>query len=88
MNTHPRKIAHQARKATLLANVLRSHGATAAQVAALPDEAKRTAEQLANVPVSSEETWALVEGMIQSDENEAAYQARSWVRDERALAVA
>jgi len=81
-NTHPRKAQHQARKATLLANVLAAHGATAAQAGALPDEGRRTAEQLAGVSVSSDETWAMVVGILGSREAAKAHEAACWVRDE------
>ena len=87
MRTHPRKTQHQARKATLLANVLAAHGATADQAVALPDEGRRTAEQLAGVGVSSDETWAMVAGILQSAEQDRARRVVQAVRDEFAGGV-
>jgi hypothetical protein len=65
---NPYRTKAQARKASLIASVLTAHGATAAEVALLPDEARRTVEALAGVNRSSDETWALVEGILEAQE--------------------
>ncbi len=87
MRTHPTKAQHQARKATLLANVLAAHGATADQAAALPDEGRATAAELAQVTAPSEESWSMVVGILQSREAEQRRAAIQLVRDEFAGGV-
>ena len=87
MSTRPSKTQHQARKATLLANVLAAHGATAAQAAALPDEGWATTAALACVSLPSDETRAMVVGIMESRESEQRRAAMRLVRDEFAGGV-
>lgn len=58
----------RARKATLIANVLASHGATSADAAALPGHGRTMAAELAGVPAPSDATWHAVVGVLQAYE--------------------
>jgi hypothetical protein len=52
------------RKAVALAAVLAAHGATGSDVSSLPDEARRTVEELAGVRESSDETWSMAADLV------------------------
>jgi hypothetical protein len=66
---------NRARKAALIANVLRDHGATAATAEALPAVGRFAAVTLAGVGEPSEQTWAAVLGILDSDEHARPTQA-------------
>lgn len=63
-NPHLWKLQAQARKAVRLAEVLSTYRATADEVAGLSAQGRRTVEALADVPESSDETWAMVLGYL------------------------
>lgn len=65
---HAYEAQARARKATLLANVLEAHGATSAQVLALPASGRSMAADLAKVPYPSDATWHAVVGVLQARE--------------------
>lgn len=56
----------RARKAHALAGVLRSHGASAADAARLPAEARRTTARIAGWDGVSDETWRAVCSVLAS----------------------
>jgi hypothetical protein len=82
MTTNQYKLRNQARRGALLANTLRSLGATAADAAALPDEARRMAEQVTGISTASADTWEIAIGILASQEAERAHRAARYVADE------
>lgn len=80
----PHKARAQERKARLISYVLSQHGSTSAEAKALPAAGRRTAEALAGVPESSDETWQWVVTLMRDAEANRGRSALRWVDNERA----